>query len=129
MEELAVALRICELHGAELLPDTVEVFRGCRDYADWYIQALNRLFPHLYKIRIAAKALANARRPIIYAGGQPTQEVHTGCIRLDVQQPSQITRRRVEQDRLALGVQPSADEEPRRARLKSECRRLTSERT
>jgi hypothetical protein len=46
MEELEVALRICELHGQELLPDTVEVLRGCVDYADWYIEARNRLFPH-----------------------------------------------------------------------------------
>jgi hypothetical protein len=46
MEELEVALRICELHGQELLPDTVEVFRGCMDYADWYIAARNSLFPH-----------------------------------------------------------------------------------
>lgn len=44
--ELAAALRICHLHGLELLPDTVEVFRGNRDYADWYIKARNELFPH-----------------------------------------------------------------------------------
>jgi hypothetical protein len=43
---LAVALRICEAHGQELLTDTVEVVRGCVDYADWYIQARNQLFPH-----------------------------------------------------------------------------------
>src|SRR5262249_12410400 len=36
VQELAIALRICELHGVELLPDTVEVFRGCRDYTDKY---------------------------------------------------------------------------------------------
>jgi hypothetical protein len=46
LEELAVALRVCALHGQELLPDTVEVFHGCRDYADWYIEARNRLFPY-----------------------------------------------------------------------------------
>ena len=46
LDELALALRICELHGQELLADTVEVFRGCADYADWYIEARNRLFPH-----------------------------------------------------------------------------------
>src|SRR4051794_27068602 len=28
-EELARALRICEVHGRELLPDTAEVFHGC----------------------------------------------------------------------------------------------------
>ena len=46
LDELAAALRICEVHGQELLPDTVEVFRGNVDYADWYIQARNQLFPH-----------------------------------------------------------------------------------
>ena len=46
LEELAVVLRICRLHGDELLPDTVEVFHGCRDYAKWYIEACNKLFPH-----------------------------------------------------------------------------------
>ena len=46
LEDLEIALRICELHGQELLPDTVEVFHGCRDYAQWYIEARNRLFPH-----------------------------------------------------------------------------------
>jgi hypothetical protein len=46
LEELTIALRICELHGQELLHDTVEVFRGNVDHADWYTQARNRLFPH-----------------------------------------------------------------------------------
>src|SRR5436305_10464151 len=46
LEELAVALRICELHGQELLPDTVEVFRGCIDHTQWYGEARQRLFPH-----------------------------------------------------------------------------------
>jgi hypothetical protein len=43
---LAVALRICELHGLELLHDTVEVVHACADYADWYIPTRNQLFPH-----------------------------------------------------------------------------------
>jgi hypothetical protein len=46
LEELAGVLRICTLHGQELLPDTVEVFHGCRDYADWYLEARNSLFPY-----------------------------------------------------------------------------------
>jgi len=46
LDELALALRICELHDKELLPDTVEVFHGCIDYADWYTEARNRFFPH-----------------------------------------------------------------------------------
>jgi len=46
MSELETALRICDLHAEELLPDTAEVFHGNLDYADWYIQARTRLFPH-----------------------------------------------------------------------------------
>jgi hypothetical protein len=46
LAELAVALRICALHDQELVPDTVEVYHGCRDYANWYIEARNRLFPN-----------------------------------------------------------------------------------
>lgn len=45
LDELAIALRICHLHGEELLPDTVPVFHGCLDYADSYIKAQIRLFP------------------------------------------------------------------------------------
>lgn len=46
LEELEAALRVCELHGRELLPDSVGVIRACVDYADGYIEAWNRLFPH-----------------------------------------------------------------------------------
>jgi len=46
LEELGIALHICELHDQELRPDTVEVFHGCRDYAQWYIDSLNTYFPH-----------------------------------------------------------------------------------
>src|SRR5438046_2361249 len=45
VDELRVALRVCELHGCELLSDRVEVSRGCIDYAKRYIHARNRLFP------------------------------------------------------------------------------------
>jgi hypothetical protein len=45
-DELLAALRVCELHGCELRPDDVEVFRGCRDYADRYLKARDRLFPN-----------------------------------------------------------------------------------
>ncbi len=45
-DELAVALRVCHLHGDELQPDTAEVFHGCRDLAQQYVEARNRLFPH-----------------------------------------------------------------------------------
>jgi hypothetical protein len=46
LAELAVAIRICELHGDELQPDTVEVLHGYIEYAAWYVQARNLLFPH-----------------------------------------------------------------------------------
>jgi hypothetical protein len=46
LDEIRSALRICEMHGSELIPETAEVFHGCRDYAQWYIEARNRLFPH-----------------------------------------------------------------------------------
>jgi hypothetical protein len=45
-EELTTALRVCHLHGDELQPDTIGVFRGCRDFAQSYIEARNRLFPN-----------------------------------------------------------------------------------
>ncbi len=46
LEELAAALRICELHGRELLAGTAKVFHGCVDYAPVYIVTRNKLFPH-----------------------------------------------------------------------------------
>jgi hypothetical protein len=55
MGELEAALRICELHDEELLPDTAEVFRGNLDYADWYIEARNRLFPHAAEDMVATE--------------------------------------------------------------------------
>lgn len=45
-DELAAALRVCHLHGDELRPDTAEVFHGCMDLVQWYVEARNRLFPH-----------------------------------------------------------------------------------
>jgi hypothetical protein len=45
-EELGLALRICEVHGDELQADEVELFHGCIDYAQDYIETRNRLFPH-----------------------------------------------------------------------------------
>jgi hypothetical protein len=46
LEELQVALRVCELHGDELQPDEVALFPGCIDYAKEYIETRSRLFPH-----------------------------------------------------------------------------------
>jgi hypothetical protein len=46
LQKLEIALRICQLHNQELLPDTVEVVRGCLNFADWYIKARNAQFPH-----------------------------------------------------------------------------------
>lgn len=43
-QEFESIFRICELHGDELLPGIVGVFRGCRDYASWYVEALDTLF-------------------------------------------------------------------------------------
>jgi hypothetical protein len=48
LDELARALRICEVHGRELLPDTVDVFHGCVDYVDSYVEDWIRLFPHAF---------------------------------------------------------------------------------
>jgi hypothetical protein len=45
-DDLAVALRVCHLHGDELRPATAEVIHGCVDLARWYVEARNRLFPH-----------------------------------------------------------------------------------
>lgn len=46
LDDLEVALRICELHGDELRPDEVELFHGCLDFAQEYVEMRNRLFPH-----------------------------------------------------------------------------------
>jgi hypothetical protein len=44
-DEREVALRVCHLHGDELLADTAEVFRGHMDFTEWYVEDRNRLFP------------------------------------------------------------------------------------
>ena len=46
LADLEVAIRVCELHGDELRADEVELFHGCLDYAQDYIDTRNRLFPH-----------------------------------------------------------------------------------
>lgn len=46
LEELEVALRVCEVHGDELQADEVELSHGCIDYAQDYVGTRNRLFPH-----------------------------------------------------------------------------------
>lgn len=46
LPDLIVALRICELHGDELLPDTVPIYHGCVDYTQTYLEVSNRMFPH-----------------------------------------------------------------------------------
>src|SRR5580704_3529999 len=43
LDELEVALRICELHGDELQPDEVALFHGCVDQAKQYIETRHRL--------------------------------------------------------------------------------------
>lgn len=45
LDELAIALRICHLHGDELQEDTAEVFHGNRDLTQTYVEVRNRLFP------------------------------------------------------------------------------------
>lgn len=56
--ELAVALRVCHLHGDELRPDTAELFHGCIDRTNEYCEAWIRLFPH-------------ASLDMVPTGGQP----------------------------------------------------------
>jgi hypothetical protein len=45
LDELSGAIRVCHLHGDELLPATVEVFHGCVDYSREFSQALVKYFP------------------------------------------------------------------------------------
>lgn len=45
-EELVKVLRYCVLHEEELQPDTVGVFRGCRDFTREYELALVERFPY-----------------------------------------------------------------------------------
>ncbi len=44
--ELQAALRICEIHETELLPDTAEIFQGNVDLSPTYVRIRNELFPH-----------------------------------------------------------------------------------
>src|SRR5262249_40986458 len=44
-EELIVALRVCWLHGDELLPETVEILEGQVHFADDYVRAKATSFP------------------------------------------------------------------------------------
>jgi len=45
-DELVAALHVCELHGYDLEPDTVEVFHGCIDWDPAYVETRARLFPN-----------------------------------------------------------------------------------
>jgi hypothetical protein len=46
MDQLAVAIRVCEIHGDELLPVSAKVIHGQVDYADSYEKPRNEQFPH-----------------------------------------------------------------------------------
>lgn len=46
LSDLLAALRVCELHGAELLPDEVAVVEGHVDYAERYVRAERETFPN-----------------------------------------------------------------------------------
>jgi hypothetical protein len=46
IDELGIALRVCPLHGDELQPDSVKVFKGCIDFTREFVQSANNLFPH-----------------------------------------------------------------------------------
>ena len=52
MADLEIALRICEVHGSELQPCTVETFDGCILLSQDYLQARSDLFPHAALDRI-----------------------------------------------------------------------------
>jgi hypothetical protein len=45
-EQLAEALRVCEVHGAELQIGTAQVFEGCVDYTREFLAARELKFPH-----------------------------------------------------------------------------------
>lgn len=58
LDDLRVALRVCELHATELLPDNVAVVEGHADLAEWYVRARRAEFP-------------NASAGPVYAEGAP----------------------------------------------------------
>jgi hypothetical protein len=58
LNELTLALQVCHSHGDELQADTAEVFHGCLDLAQWYVEARTRLFP-------------NAAQDVLSTEGQP----------------------------------------------------------
>ena len=45
-DDLAILVRVCELHGIELQPDTVEAVEGNVDYTERYNRAKRELFPN-----------------------------------------------------------------------------------
>jgi hypothetical protein len=60
-DDLRLALRVCEVHGRELLPDTVEVIHGNVDHMAEYNQASARSFP-------------NAKTGPLYTEGAPSRD-------------------------------------------------------
>ena len=62
-DDLALALRVCEVHGQELLADTVEVCEGCVAFADDYARASRESFP-------------NAMAGPLYTQGAPSRDPH-----------------------------------------------------
>src|SRR2546423_1554538 len=45
-EDLPAAIRICELHGGDLMPDTLPVTHGCLDYTQEFTNAMSKSFPN-----------------------------------------------------------------------------------
>jgi hypothetical protein len=45
LDELEVSIRICHIHGRDLLSDFTPVERGCIDYTQEYIQVMREKFP------------------------------------------------------------------------------------
>ena len=56
LSDLVAALRICEVHGLELLPCTVETTEGCILLSQTYLQARAERFPHAAVDRIMVSA-------------------------------------------------------------------------
>jgi len=46
LSELTGALRICFIHGGELLPCEIEIFHGCLDYSSQYTRDRSQQFPY-----------------------------------------------------------------------------------
>lgn len=84
--EMEAAIRICHVHGDELQPDEAELFNGCFDYGQEYIETRNRLFPHAATEPVPTEGMPTQRNALASSFGIVSRVVplkRSGGIRLE----------------------------------------------